>query len=215
MTETDRFLSEYKRFESALRETGTADSVLDYENACAGNTPDNTDKIKASSDDADKIKTCRIIRNYIQHHADGAKMFPASAEMTRYIKGLADRTESKLKHIKDIMKRQKAVTFSTTIKDTVEALKKTKLGYVAVTDDNGDYTGVLSNAALIWIIAEKMSLAGKLGNHIDKDWLTSYMKGLDVAVLSPDDRAEKAYEGAHGLIIVCKDGKYKGMIRTE
>ncbi|MGN0242369.1 MAG: hypothetical protein ACI4CS_11825 [Candidatus Weimeria sp.] len=57
MIETDKFLAEYKRLENVLRDTGTAESVLDFENANQINL----------SEDTDKIKTCRIIRNYCQH----------------------------------------------------------------------------------------------------------------------------------------------------
>lgn len=88
MTETEKFLEQYKRFESALRDTNTADTVLDYENSLQ------TDPV--NSDTYDKLKTCRIIRNYIQHHPDGAKMFPASSQMTEFIKktGRADRKQN-------------------------------------------------------------------------------------------------------------------------
>lgn len=206
MSDTEKFLSEYKRFESALRETGDADSVLDFEN----------DIMSMSMDDYDKIKTCRIIRNYIQHHPDGKKMFPASTEMIKYIGGLADKEEAKLKHVKDIMKRSKPISFDTTIKDAITALEKAKTGILAVTDKDGNYVGYLSNAAVIWMISQNLSLAGKVGKYIDEAWLKKYMKGQEALIVSPDDKAEIIYEdNSHKIFAACKDGKYKGFFVKE
>ena len=39
-SETQRFLNEFKRFEAALRNNGTAESVLDYENTLQNSNDD-------------------------------------------------------------------------------------------------------------------------------------------------------------------------------
>lgn len=205
MTETEKFLSEYKRLETVLRDAGTADSVLDYENE------HQTDL----SEDTDKLKTCRIIRNYCQHHTDGAKVFPASPEMTKFITRLADRIESRIQHVSDIMVRQKAVTPDMSVKDIFIALSKAKSGIVAVVDKEGYLIGFISDKMMIDLIAKKQSLTGKLSSLIDDVWLKKSIKSTNAGITSPDARAEDIMVSNFDIVVVTKDGKYKGIVSKK
>ena len=79
MREIDTFLEEYKKLETAIRnETGS--TVLDYENTM-------------QQDLAEKIKVCRIMRNYAQHNADYVRFLAATADMCDFLRDMTKNVE--------------------------------------------------------------------------------------------------------------------------
>ena len=80
------FLEEYKTFERAVcsaehlsnlswvSEIDSIDSIFSLE------------KYIANEDVRDKIKVCRMLRNYIQHHPDAASFLSVTAEETAFLK---------------------------------------------------------------------------------------------------------------------------------
>ena len=203
MTDTAKYLNEFSRLENVLRETETAKSVLDYENSLQGYV----------DDIYDKLKLCRICRNYLSHHPDGAKFIVPTMEMTKFIKGLADEIESKKQHIKDIMVRQKALTLDTPIKDAVSMISKSKFGWAAITDKDGKLMGILDESSILSLVAKKQSLTGKLSTVLDETGLRKILKGSYIGITTPDDRAEDIYSHNFDKIIVCQDKIYKGIVK--
>lgn len=202
-TETDRFLENYKRFENVIRETGQG-SVLDYENA---HQTDN-DPVY------DKLKVARIIRNFLAHHADGTCFITATPAMTKLMENLADREESQLKHVKDMMTRQKAVTVDMPLKDVLSAVSKSKFHWAAVVDKNGIFTGFVTADMLLKMISDKGSLTGKLSAVYSDSSAKRKMKDIRLGMIGPDDRAEELYKDSFDMIVVCDDkNKYKGIVK--
>lgn len=201
-TETEKFLTEYKRLENVLHDSGFG-SVLDYESTLVT-------KVSLTSE---QLKVCRIERNFLAHNDTGGKFICISPAQTAFIKRLADKLEAKQKHAKDIMSRQKAVTMSSTMKEVLSAVTRSKSGYAAVTDKNGIYLGSLDSAALVSLIAKKGSIAAKLSSYIDEKQLTALDKKNDVRAVLPDMRADEALSRKKSIVIVAdKNGKYKGII---
>lgn len=201
-TETEKFLTEYKRLENVLRDSGFG-SVLDYESTLVT-------KVSLTSE---QLKVCRIERNFLAHNDTGGKFICISPAQTAFIKRLADKLEAKQKHAKDIMTRQKAVTMSSTMKEVLAAVTRSKSGYAAITDKDGIYLGSLDSAALVSLIAKKGSIAAKLSSYIDEKQLTALDKKNDVRAVLPDMRADEALSRKKSIVIVAdKNGKYKGII---
>lgn len=201
-TETEKFLTEYKRLENVLRDQGLG-SVLDYENSL----------VTEVSLTSEKLKVCRIQRNFIAHNDTGGKFICISPAQTAFIKRLADKLEAKQKHVKDIMTRQKAVTMSSTMKEVLAAVTRSKSGYAAITDKDGIYLGSLDSAALVSLIAKKGSIAAKLSSYIDEKQLAAFDKKNGIRIVSPDMRADEALAGKESILIVAdKNEKYKGII---
>lgn len=81
------FLSVYKVLEQILSSRNM--TVLDYESVL-------------SSDDADKLKTCRIMRNYAAHHSDGDSFLCFSEEQLSFVGQLISRIKSSERTVEDI-----------------------------------------------------------------------------------------------------------------
>lgn len=203
MNETEKFLNEFRRLEKVLKETKTADSVPDYENS-----------LQTSVDDIyDKLKMCRITRNFLSHHANGSKFIMPTTEMTKFIKELSDKLESQIQHIKDVMTRQKTVTMDTSIKDVLTALSRSKFGWLAITDKEGRLIGIIDKPSMTDLLAKKQSLTGKLSSILNESDIKKILKSCYTGITSPDDRAEDIYKNDFDRIVVCRNGIYKGIVK--
>ena len=63
MATVTKFLETYKKLEAEIRLLNPNDTVYDYENRLLESDPAK----------AEKLKVCRINRNFIQHNADGSE----------------------------------------------------------------------------------------------------------------------------------------------
>lgn len=75
--QNDTFLATYKALEKELTDTGL--SIKDYEDRLINN---------GNTDAADKLRLCRMIRNYLSHHADGDELVTVNNSLSAFIKGL-------------------------------------------------------------------------------------------------------------------------------
>lgn len=73
--QNDTFLTTYKALEKELTDTGL--SIKDYEDRLINN---------GNTDTADKLRLCRMIRNYLSHHADGDELITANNNLSTFIK---------------------------------------------------------------------------------------------------------------------------------
>lgn len=138
----DTFLEEYKAFERAVcgadhlenlswiaNGTTSVDSVFSLENCI----PD--------QDTKDKIKVCRMLRNYAQHHPDAGSFLAVSAEEIAF---LHQRTEEILclnGTVKDIMIRcQAALTDKNTLADFAAAMSAKNLSVYPYKTKDGTFS---------------------------------------------------------------------------
>lgn len=75
--QNDTFLTTYKALEKELTDMGL--SIKDYEDRLVNN---------GNTDAADKLRLCRMIRNYLSHHADGDELVTVNNNLSAFIKGL-------------------------------------------------------------------------------------------------------------------------------
>lgn len=75
--QNDTFLTTYKALEKELTDMGI--SIKDYEDRLVNN---------GNTDAADKLRLCRMIRNYLSHHADGDELVTVNNNLSAFIKGL-------------------------------------------------------------------------------------------------------------------------------
>lgn len=75
--QNDIFLATYKALEKEL--TGMGLSIKDYEDRLVND---------GNTDAADKLRLCRMIRNYLSHHADGDELVTVNNNLSAFIKGL-------------------------------------------------------------------------------------------------------------------------------
>lgn len=75
--QNDTFLTTYKALEKELTDMGL--SIKDYEDRLVNN---------GNTDAADKLRLCRMIRNYLSHHADGDELVTVNNNLSAFIKSL-------------------------------------------------------------------------------------------------------------------------------
>ena len=117
MTENEKFLNAFKRLENAIANSTELNknycpkctSVLDYENSL----------MESDKEKGEKLKVCRIIRNYHSHHEDGAKLFPASKSMTDFLDKEAESLEKQELTVEKVAKKTGVVTDTTTLAEII------------------------------------------------------------------------------------------------
>ena len=75
--QNDTFLTTYTALEKELTDMGL--SIKDYEDRLVND---------GNTDAADKLRLCRMIRNYLSHHADGDELVTVNNNLSAFIKGL-------------------------------------------------------------------------------------------------------------------------------
>lgn len=75
--QNDIFLTTYKALEKELTDMWL--SIKDYEDRLVND---------GNTDAADKLRLCRMIRNYLSHHADGDELVTVNNNLSAFIKGL-------------------------------------------------------------------------------------------------------------------------------
>ena len=116
MTESEKFLNAFKRLENAVVNSSTLNenysrcaSVLDYENIL----------MESDKEKGEKLKVCRIIRNYHSHHEDGSKLFPASKAMTDFLDKEAESLEKQELTVEKVAKKTGVVTDETSLAEII------------------------------------------------------------------------------------------------
>ena len=109
MTMNDKFLDIYKQLESELRSNGK--SVLDYEESL---TFDQTDK--------EKLKACRIMRNYMSHN--DLEFMVASQAQIIFLKSITTKLRMSELTASNKMKKITPVKSNTSIKTVIVLLDK-------------------------------------------------------------------------------------------
>ena len=195
----ENFLLEYSRLETLLKKSETLpDTVLEYE-------------ATVDAELSEKIKLCRIIRNYCRHHADYASFVDVSKGMYVFLKNLNDDIEKQILHVYDKTKKVGPLTTKDSLRTAVDMFVKTKVDFVPVI--NKAKTGeeelvlVMSRKMLLAMISENPSLAAK----IEKVMLPKIVKMQPSYVIADYNDLLERYNATQNLVVY-KDDKYKGIV---
>ena len=152
----DKFLEAFKELEIELRSLGQ--SVLDYENSL----PD-------GNSDKEKLKICRISRNYLSHQ--DMKFITCSKEMIDFIENLTLTIRRKSHIVANELTRQKTVKSTEYLKNILPLLVKCE---VPVEDANGQIIYLINSNDYIKLLnkgIKKLELPKRLPklNYVSKD----------------------------------------------
>lgn len=159
MSENDKFLDAYRTLEDALNRSTklNASSVLDYENELQ-----RVGKVDAS----EKLKVCRITRNYMTHHADGKTFLGVSPKMTKYLLSVADSiTKLELSAAK-VARKVPVLSPSTSMKDAAIAFSSSKSAWLPYTDRKGNVVGAVSEEVVIAMCANGSRSNASIGTSV-------------------------------------------------
>lgn len=105
----DKFLDAFRALDSELKDQGS--TVLEYENS-----------LKDGSVEKEKLKVCRIMRNYMSHN--DTTFLIASTEQIKFLDAQTEEVLKRAHLVKDEMKRVKPLKATAPIKDVIAALDK-------------------------------------------------------------------------------------------
>ena len=196
----EEFLSEYTRLEGLLKRTeALPTTVLDYENSLT------------DIETREKLKVCRILRNYCRHHEDYAQFITVSDELLRFMKSMNSELEKPFLHVSDKTKRVTPIMGKDSLKATVLQFAKQKVSFLPLvvrTERSGDCViGIISREMLINMIAQSETLASKIEKSITPKIIKMQPQ---YTIADPDDLLETVSDTER--VVVVKDGKYKGIV---
>lgn len=194
MTLTEQFLENYKSLEALLRGIyGSSMTVLNYED---------------QSLEPEKLRICRLVRNFLQHTPDGVKFLVPTEAMCRFLRQESVQIAAKSEKAKDLAYRQQPVKLSNTPRQAGRLLLKSERDWLPVVDDKSVLIGVLTREALFSLLCGTKDLTDKtLAECVKpKDW----QKSLDGYAVRDCDSILPAKE--LGQVILTRNGKYSGVV---
>ena len=194
MTLTEQFLESYKSLESLLRGVyGSGMTVLNYEE---------------QSSEPEKLRICRLVRNFLQHTPDGAAFLTPTDAMCRFLRQESVRIAANAEKAKELSYRQTPVKLGQTLRQAGKLFLKSDRDWLPVIDDKNCLIGVLTRPVLFACLCSAKNPDEKsLSEAIkQKDWT----KSLDGYVIQECD----AFLSSRELdrVILLRNGKYSGVL---
>jgi hypothetical protein len=150
----DAFLKAYKELEQAIGSDATlpVNKVPDYEMYL-----ESTDK-----DRADRIRFCRSMRNYIQHHADGLSLVAIQPPLVKFLESETAEIKSHGDHVKDHLIKVPAITVKSSLKEVLDLMTSKKVSTVILENKDGSIGGAFTTQMILdaavksdWKLASK------------------------------------------------------------
>lgn len=183
------YLEKYKKLEELLKQSQDCpDSIFDLETSY-----DN-------SKEAEKLKLCRLVRNYLQHNVD--LFIEPTIEMTNFLDEEIFKLESKFLKVKDQYTRAKAISEDLTFKEAI-LLLNTK-NFLPVVNKDNLVIGTFDDTVI-----RKSIKNNKLNNKIktNKDFLAGVLP-----FISMNDNIKDIENGSYIVTLNGnKSEKYKGI----
>ena len=102
----EKFLDAFRALDTELKDQGS--TVLEYENS-----------LKDGSIEKEKLKVCRIMRNYMAHN--DTTFLTASNEQIKFLEAETEEVLKRAHLVKDEMKRVKTLKATASIKDEISS----------------------------------------------------------------------------------------------
>lgn len=194
MTITAQFLEQYKSLEAVLRSILSPDmTVLRYED---------------QSSDPEKLRMCRLVRNFLQHTPDAAGFIVPTEEMRRFLKQETARVAAQAEKAKDLSYRPAPIKLSHTWQQAFRLFVKAGADWLPVVDDKSQLVGVLTKDALFLALSsgKDISATPVQNCYPTKGWKKTMDEYVvcDCEDILPSVPLDK--------VILVRSGKYSGVI---
>lgn len=192
------FLDAYRRLEDAISHSTKlkVTTVLSYENILSD---------QGNTEASEKLKVCRIVRNYMTHHADGTTFLSATPKMTAFIGKQAEKVAALETTAGNVAKKVPVLTPSTSMKDAAEAFSAQGAQWLPYADKDGNITGAVSISTIARMCAKGMRSSTSIGKS-----------AVPVDVQVVDARVPATSVIGHDAIVVNgKTGTFKGIVRAS
>ena len=147
-----KFIQQYNNFEKIISDSDTvqARTVLEFEESLT----------LKDAEANQKLKVCRIVRNYIQHN--DVNFVEPSKEMIDFIANLSDYVRSLEMSANDVLKKLTPLTLSDTITAAAKKLSKNKL--MPVVDKKKVCIGIVTDETIRAAVSKGTRPSSKLSN---------------------------------------------------
>jgi len=201
MENREKFLDKYKKLENILTKWQSGMSVRDFEEEILDQETRN------------KLYTCRVIRNYLQHNAD-IDFIEISNKMIKFLDIMFEEVFGKLSDNSDIMMPISKVPYKMmkdNITDVVKVMNAKGFNYVLILDENKKLVGIFSDISL-----QKIYLNGGNKKKLEsvKEYLKVPKKYIKFAIEEElsEESIKLITEEDIELIIVTDNGKSTGKV---
>lgn len=192
------FLECYKKLEGILRENGRM--VKDYEEML-------------SESDGNKLRLCRMIRNFLSHEKDGEKYADVSQALYDFLQNMVwSLSEGEIPVSKKAKAISTGVTFKTPLNEALKGLsKKTVLNTEGIpVFDKGEYVGLLTTDTIVKAMCKDKFPTAKSQVKVVAEFLN---KEKLAVVKKTDTLATAAGICNKKPVLVETDGKLTGFLR--
>lgn len=203
MFQNAEFLQQYKELETAIRLVhGDTTTVYMFESSL-------------KSDDATKLRLCRLIRNYWQHNSDGESFIQTTGEMCRFLQKLTAGLLSQIeKGVGECVYRLKPLTLNMTFRQVFRLFVNADRQSLPVVNEKNIPLGMLHRDDVFALAATAKSDDATLGSVLKK---TDLAKLKAQSVITNDlamiyDKMFSSRTGEPLDIIFTKSGKYMGVL---
>lgn len=132
MTDQERYLDLFRTYETSVRNKGF-ESAKEYEDSIT------------DVDVQDKLRFCRVVRNYLAHGKDAGKFASPTADMTKFIEDTVYALdEGEIPVGKKMIPFAKCISESNTVADALTFMQKSKASIIPVFAKDGKVKGLFS-----------------------------------------------------------------------
>lgn len=144
--QNDTFLTTYKALEKELTDMGL--SIKDYEDRLVND---------GNTDAADKLRLCRMIRNYLSHHADGDELVTVNNKLSAFIKGLIIMINNTKLKAKDsyvpVSRSKRLIRKPENVRDVIDEFNKhSKENILYVISDDNKLLGQINSTDVLGVL---------------------------------------------------------------
>lgn len=194
MTLTEEFLWQYKSLETLLRGVYGSDmSVLNFE---------------SKSTEPEKLRMCRLVRNFLQHTPDGDKFIVPTEAMVTFLKREMVQIAAQAEKAKDLSYKQTPVKLSHTLKQAAKLFIKSGRDWLPIVDEKSVVVGILTKDELF----VQMVSGEDLSFYLVSSCFTAKSLAKTLIPFEVVD-CESVLAGMDlDRVIVTRKGKYSGLI---
>lgn len=195
---TETFLEQYKALEQTLRHLyGNNMSVLNYEELL-------------HPSDSNKLRVCRIIRNFLQHNPDAQDFVYPTQNMISQLLKTANHAIVENQTAKENVYKLTPLKNNSTLKQACKLITKTGRTWLPVVNQNGTFLGVLYYDKLLQLIANSENIDETTLETIKK---TEWRKSISEIPIVDYLEKISAYINEQIEVIILNKEKYIGIIK--
>ncbi len=184
--QNDTFLTTYKALEKELTDTGL--SIKDYEDRLIND---------GNTDTADKLRLCRMIRNYLSHHADGDELITANNNLSAFIKEQITMINNTKLKAKDsyvpVSRSKRLIRKPESVRDVIDEFNKhPKENILYVISDDNKLLGQINSTDVLGVLYSISRLSDLKKTPADKLIKKANVVTVDKDTVLSDIKADYA-----------------------